>query len=231
MTISIAAATLVLAACSELVGSGNVVTKEVPVDDFTRLDVSAAFDVTVSVGETPKLTIRVDDNVEPRLDVGVFGDTLRIGLKSPLGALNATLEADVVVTSLEEIHGSGAVNLALADTISGDSLDVRLSGASDTEGEVEVDTLNVELSGASNVDLTGTAGQVTADGSGASDVDLSGLEAEDVVIELSGASSGSVNVTGTLAAGASGASNLRYAGSPEVTRSDTSGASSIEPVG
>jgi hypothetical protein len=231
LRLAVVASALALTACSELVGSGNVITKEVEVGDFSRIDASAAFEVNVTVGETPSLTLRIDDNVEPRLDVGVSGDTLRIGVKSPLGVMNATLEADVVVTSLEGIEGSGAVNVQLDDTISGDSLEVRLSGASTTNGSLEVETLDVELSGASNVDLTGTAGSVTANASGASTVDLSGLEAEEAEIELSGASNGTVNVTGTLSAAASGASHLEYRGSPNVTRSETSGASSIQPGG
>jgi hypothetical protein len=67
--------------------------------------------------------------------------------------------------------------------------------------------------------------------SGASPFDAQELTIEDLTIELSGASLANVNVTGSLSGGASGASTLRYAGSPVVERSEASGSSSVEPVG
>jgi hypothetical protein len=48
-----------------------------------------------------------------------------------------------------------------------------------------------------------------------------------LVIDLSGASSAAVTVTDVISAGVSGASHLRYAGSPRFTRKEISGASSI----
>ena len=66
--------------------------------------------------------------------------------------------------------------------------------------------------------------------SGASRFDAPKLTVADLTIEVSGASLANVDVTGTVSAGASGVSTLRYAGSPVVERSDMSGSSSIEPV-
>jgi hypothetical protein len=53
------------------------------------------------------------------------------------------------------------------------------------------------------------------------------LTVESLVIDLSGASSAAVTVTDVISAGVSGASNLRYAGSPRFSRKEISGASSI----
>jgi len=47
------------------------------------------------------------------------------------------------------------------------------------------------------------------------------------VINLSGASSAAVTVTDTISADLSGASQLRYGGSPRFSRKEISGASSI----
>jgi hypothetical protein len=47
-------------------------------------------------------------------------------------------------------------------------------------------------------------------------------------IRLSGASRGSVNVTGTITAQVSGASKLTYAGTPQFAKRDTSGGYSIQ---
>lgn len=62
-------------------GSGNVVARDVAVPSFSRLQVASAFEVTVSPGGQPSLTLQIDDNLDRHVDVGVDGDTLRIGLR------------------------------------------------------------------------------------------------------------------------------------------------------
>jgi carbon monoxide dehydrogenase subunit G len=83
------------------------------------------------------------------------------------------------------------------------------------------------VSGASRVETDGTAASIEADVSGASELDFAGVEAEVVVVNVSGASTVDVTVTEQLDAEASGASTVRYRGDPDV-RVDASGSSSVE---
>ena len=87
--------------------------------------------------------------------------------------------------------------------------------------------LNLEISGASTATLTGSAKQLSVRASGASRTNLTDLVTADAVLDVSGASSASLNVTGKLDASASGASSVRYTGKPTLGRQNTSGASSI----
>jgi putative autotransporter adhesin-like protein len=54
------------------------------------------------------------------------------------------------------------------------------------------------------------------------------LSLHNLDIQLSGASHAQVTVDQTIAAQLSGASNLTYTGTPQFTRQDTSGASTIQ---
>jgi hypothetical protein len=80
-------------------GSGTVVTRDIPVTSFSKIEVSSAFVVTVSFGSSEEATVRVDDNMIDELDVEVSGDTLRIALRSGVSVRDATLEADVMLAS------------------------------------------------------------------------------------------------------------------------------------
>ena len=217
---------IVASGCTAVRGSGDVVTIEVPVDDFNRLAVSHSFDVNVSVGDEPSLTLRVDDNLESSLEVEVTNDTLRIGLQPRTSVSNATLEADVTVTSLDAVEGSGAVSIDLG-SLAGSTLELQLSGASDLNGAVDFDNVTGVLSGASNISLSGRVATLDVDASGASDLALLDLEVDGLIVSLSGASSAEVSVNGSIRASLSGASSLRYRGDPDVTTIDVSGASSI----
>jgi hypothetical protein len=93
-----------------------------------------------------------------------------------------------------------------------------------------VDRAEGTVSGASRLELTGTAGALEVDGSGASNLALAGLAVDDLDLQLSGASRADVRTDGTITAQLSGASSLTYLGTPDFTRRDTSGASTIRPA-
>jgi len=229
MRVTLIALALAAAGCSIVEGSGEVVTIDVPIDDFSRLVVTHSFEVNVTVGDEPSLTLRVDDNLEASLNVGVTDDTLRIGLEPRTSVSNATLEADVTVTSLDAIEGSGAVNVHLG-TLTGPTLELQLSGASELDGTVDFESMTGKISGASNVSLSGRSGTLDIEASGASDLSLLDLEVDLLTVRLSGASSAEASVNDSIEASLSGASSLRYRGDPDVSTLDVSGASSIGKI-
>jgi hypothetical protein len=210
-------------------GSGTVVTKDVAVSSFTRLQVSWGFEVTVAVGQ-PSLKLRIDDNLDRYLDVGVDGDTLRIGLRRASSVSDATLQATVTAPSLAQLQGSGSSRIHLQDRPAGDELRVELSGASRLDGPVDLGSMTASLSGASDLELSGRAGSVNASASGASHLILQQLQVDALEVSLSGASNAEVSVRRTISASLSGASSLRYRGSPTFTRQEVSGGSSITRV-
>ncbi|MGH8927588.1 MAG: GIN domain-containing protein [Acidimicrobiia bacterium] len=218
-----------ISACSTVVGSGDVITLDIPIEDVSRLDVSHAFDVTVTIGETPSLLLTVDDNMESHLDVATSGDLLRIGIEPRTLVTNATLVAELTVTSLDSINASGASKVHHLG-LRGDDLDVELSGASHLDGAVDVQSMAAVLSGASGLNLSGEAASLDGEGSGASDLSLLDIHVGELQIELSGASDAEESVSGTLTAALSGASSLRYRGDPNVSNAESSGASSITQI-
>lgn len=210
-------------------GSGEVVTKDVAVASFTRLQVSWGFEVTAAVGQ-PSLKLRVDDNLDRYLDVGVEGDTLRIGLKRVSSVSDATLQATVTAPSLAQIQGSGSSRVHLQDRLAGEELRVELSGASRLDGPVDSKSATAAVSGASEVELSGRAASLNASASGASHLLLQQLQVDALEVSLSGASNADVSVRRSISASLSGASSLRYRGSPTFTRQDVSGGSSVTRV-
>ena len=208
-------------------GSGHVVARRIPVAAFSRVEVATAFDVRVSVGAAERVVVHVDDNLARDLDVGVSGNTLHIRLKPGASVSNATLKADVTVRTLAGIAASGASKIALVDEIRAPTLSATLSGASRLDGRVTTPDGRIDLSGAARAGLSGSARRLHVTESGASSLDARGLMARSLTIDLSGASMASVRVTDSMSAGLSGASSLRYRGSPRVIRREVSGGSSI----
>jgi hypothetical protein len=213
-----------------LTGSGNVVTQEEAISDFDKVDISQSFVVDIKQGENFSVIVRVDDNLVEQLQVEKFGSTLKIGLKTGISIVsNATLEAEITMPELTGLDLSGASSATISGFKSTKNLTVDLSGASSLRGDIEAGDTSFDLSGSSNANLTGSGGNLTLDASGSSDVDLSDFPVADAEIDVSGASTVTVNASGRLDVEASGASNVTYLGDPSMGTIETSGASSVEP--
>jgi Putative auto-transporter adhesin, head GIN domain len=223
-------ASLASGCTSRLVGSGHVVTKHVAVASFDRLEVGSAFEVNVSIGSAPGLTLHVDDNLLSRVDTGVSGGTLRIGMKPSLSLGRATLKADVTATGLHEIRSSGASHVTLRDELSGPNLVLKISGASEVDGSIKAQSASFEVSGASRTRLTGTSDKLSIDGSGASQIELADLQASTLEVNLSGATQATVGESETLSVNLSGASQLSYKGMPRIVHQQISGASQLNQI-
>jgi len=191
-------------------GSGVLVSQEMDLQGFDKLEVSHAFAVTLQQSDSYRVVVTVDDNLVDEIQARKVGSTLQIGLQQGSWSLNnTTLRAEV---SMPRLAG------------------IELSGASSLRGAMDTGDVRFTLSGASRLTLEGIGGDMDLTASGASDASLGGFEVKDASVELSGASQARLNVTGRLDAEASGASQLRYLGNPELGRIESSGASSISPA-
>jgi hypothetical protein len=210
-------------------GSGTVTSAPIEVTPFSAIEVAHHFTVRVAIGSPESATLRADDNLHDVIAVGVHDGTLRIGLRFGTDVPHATLEVDVTVPTLERVTASGASQVRIEGRNEAERVELALSGSSELTADLEVGRGHLELSGTSTATLSGAAGTLEVTVSGASHLYADELSVGDLTIDASGASTADISVSGRLSAGASGASMVRYAGSPDVERSTTSGASSVRP--
>lgn len=223
---------VLLALCGLLVGCskyyGEPTTVNIPISgSYSALDVSHAFDVTVS-DSVSDVIVTVGEKAVEKLKVEIKDGTLYIGFRRGVynvGTAKAIIPAS---TSLEEIDLSGAssfvgnlsgnsleVELSGASryngSIQGTSLKLDISGASSLSGTADVDAIDLEASGSSDVTLTGSCqGEMEIDLSGASMLKASNLETRAVTGELSGSSDAEVTCCERLEVSLSGASAIYY---------------------
>lgn len=153
----------------------------------------------------------------------------RIDLSGASKAKGLSLSA-----TLADISLSGATEMGLRGKFG--SVDIDASGASLAKLGIETTTVDAELSGSARVDLDGTitgasleaSGASRADiksaatlsslnieGSGAASIDTRAARAQDISVELSGASNCKVSVIRRLDVEASGASTCLYEAGPD----------------
>jgi hypothetical protein len=230
-----------------LKSSGNLQTQDYNFEKFSRVEVGSAFEFEITRADTYSIAITADDNLFEHIQVDKSGDTLKISCKTLAIIGPVTLKVTITMPQLNDLnisgasHGavsgfsttddteftvSGASRLTLAEMALGDvAFDV--SEASQATGTLTAKKLDLRVSGASEAELSGAATDVTVEASGASRVHLDGLAVNNANVNLSGASTGTVNLSGRLDAEVTGASRLEYIGTPTMGNIETSGASTL----
>lgn len=226
---------------------GDVVTRELEITDFSKVEVSNAFRVEITQSDTYGVAITANEGIFDHIDAVKSGDTLKLGMKPHLRIRGSiTLEAKITMPVLKYLKLSGAsrgtakgfssqedfgLNLSGASVldmgIEAGKTNLELSGASKITGNVKLGDADMTLSGASRAELEGSANNVTLKANGASRLEMGGLTINDTDVHASGASRITVNTNGNLNIDLSGASKLEYAGNPTIRNIKVSGASKI----
>jgi hypothetical protein len=205
-----------------------------PVKGYHGIEVSSAIDLYLSHGEEETVAVSAREvKWRDRIVTEVVDGILRIRLDTRGWSMgNYKLKAYVSFTTLDKIGASGASNVYVDGVISGNSLAIHLSGASDFKGAIKVNEFHLAQSGASDARITGVVnGLTTIQSSGASDVKGYDLATDQCDAHASGASDINITVNKELNASASGASSIHYKGDAVIRESHSSGASNVSRKG
>jgi len=198
---------------------------------FVGIKLSGGIDVYISHGDSCALAVSAsEEKYRDRITSAVKNGILEISYEGDFGSRNSgdkKLRAYISYATIESVQASGACGIFINGTVDGNTLFIKLSGASSIQGAVQIANLSFDMSGASTGSLTGTAENVKIVASGASDMKGYDLQVKNCVAKLSGASDVRLGVSNSIAAVASGASTLFYQGNPDKRDIVTSGASSV----
>jgi hypothetical protein len=215
-----------------VVGSGNIVTREVSVADFDEIEVNSAIAVEVAQinaaqADSTSVRITADDNVIDFVECATQGRTLKIGMK-PGSYSNTKVKAQVSLPTLRRMKLDGSSKGQIASMKTDQPLALDLNGASTLSGSVNVGDVKIDANGSSVLTLGGAAGNLAIDANGASNVKAGKLGVKNVSAKLNGSSVAEVNASGRLDANLNGASSLTYAGHPTMGSVSAGGSSTVK---
>jgi hypothetical protein len=212
-------------------GEGPLKTETRAITSFDEINASYAVKLVLTQSDKYSLKIEADESWMKYVEVSQSGNVLSVGMQEGHdydGNKNITIYISYV--KLNTIVLTGATLVETTNQLTADKLKITSNGASKVSMNIHVKELDANSSGASHLIFRGTCDKATFVFSGASNLSASELQVTDASLECTGASKATVNVSGTLDAHASGASNIRYSGNPTVTK-DINGVSSIKSTG
>jgi uncharacterized protein YjbI with pentapeptide repeats len=189
-------------------GDGVIKTEDRTITDFSKVNVTGAYDVTWTNGK-PALTISTDQNLLPLIETVVDGDTLRIESKQNQ-SLSPTKGIKIVISSA----GLAGVNLTGANNFKG----TQITGQN----------LNLMATGASNITVDGSVTNLDVNLTGANHLDSKSLSAQAATVSMVGASEANITVTDSLKSSITGACILNYGGHPKSISNNVTGPGLIQ---
>lgn len=182
--------------------------------------------------EGNKLSISVRRNQKMRLDPS--NDYIVVKVKKNLWKkLDVEGAADVVIVGdwqvpTADVSLGGASEVKIEDMWQPTRATIKIFGSSDFEAEkVEAGRLTFDVMGASDIKMRGKARYAHYELMGASEVDNRSLATDSVMLDVSGASELKVRPVKYMGGKLSGASELKYYGTPQSNNVSSSGASTI----
>ena len=201
------------------------------VNNFHEIEISGAFNVTLTQGSVEKLVVEADDDILPKIITEVKSGTLIIKFRNNTTINNSgKMNIELTFINLDGIDISGAVKLSGTHPLKFTHLEIEGSGASKINLNFTANKLDCDVSGASDIMLSGNVPEFYAELSGASNLNAEELKTRFCSLESSGASKARVNVSEKLSVEGSGATNVSYTGNPASIDSDMSGASKLHKI-
>lgn len=200
------------------------ITREL--EDFNFLEVKNALEVELTQGDKNQVVITgINTDDADKIKTEVKNGELFINTEGKIKGKSAVV-VHLTFKDLRGIRQSGASEITMMNILKTDKFSINGSGAIEADLKLEVIDLKVDFSGASDIKITGKATNFDLTLSGASDMKAQEFIAENVKVNVSGASDVRVFAIKSITGKASGASNINVKGSPEVRAINSSTATS-----
>ena len=207
-------------------GSGDLITEERDLDEFTSIENSGPFDLFVTVGEDQSLAITIDDNLMDVVQTRVRRGTLEIYSKHNFKSHRRS-RIDITVPKLEELTVDGSGDIEVTN-VQSEEFDIEISGSGDVDlTEMNAGEMYISIDGSGDVRADGQAQQLEIGINGSGDVDARRLEAEDVTVKVHGSGDVKVFASESFYGRVYGSGDITYWGNPENESSRVSGSGDI----
>lgn len=208
-------------------GNGKVITKEYKIADFDKISFVGSAEFTYEQSEAaPSVTVTIDENLLPYLEVKVKGSELHVGPKTE-GMLGRSKDLRPTVfkikgnsKALEEVNLAGSGSFKADQMVRTKELELNLSGSGTMRiAMLQADELEGNVAGSGNLILKGKVREAKYNVAGSGDVKAEDCESEEVEGNVAGSGNLEVYAVRELTGNIVGSGDIFYKGDPKVKSS------------
>jgi Putative auto-transporter adhesin, head GIN domain len=218
---------LILFSCSNITGSGNIVTEKRSVKEFNSISSSGSVDVELIQGDKAEVEVEADDNVIEFVVTKVEGGILKIRTRD-VNLFNVHIKVYVTAPLVNSIKASASSTIEVKGTLkSSDRIALTANSSADIIANVDAPEIVTDANSSGTVSISGRTKNHKAEASSSGDVKAYDLFSENTEAHASSSGSVKVHASINLDAKASSSGDIKYRGSP-VVKSSTNSSGSIE---
>lgn len=208
--------------CNNRYGSGNIISVQKSVPEFTAISISGNIDAELRTGPQ-KLIVEADDNLIRYIKTEVSNNKLKIST-GPGNLRDAHLKVYITAPAINRISTSSSAEVFLKDRLKADGkIFLGASSAGEIEGAVDAPMVELDASSGSEMRVSGRTRELNVDASSGADVEAFELLSETTEVSASSGSEVKVHASVALKASASSGAGIKYRDGGQTTISSSSG--------
>lgn len=178
----------------KMVGSGNVITKDVAVKSFDAINVSGVFNVILTQGNTEAVKIEAEDNLQELFEVKNEGSKLVISTRKHTN-INTKKMMKVYITfrKIKEMQLRTVGGLSSTTDLSFDDLKIDNQSVGSIDMKLNAKSVHINNQSVGGVKLVGKADDVTIRNEGVGSIMAASFVTQKMDIENTGVGSAVVN--------------------------------------
>lgn len=210
-------------------GKGDSRTEIRNVQNFHALDISANAQVDLRIDSVYRVEVTCEENIIDYLETLDDNGVLKIHFDRDVYDVD-NLHIRVWAPYWDAIETYGSVDVNVPDAISGDDLNLKLSGSGNMRlFDVDFEDISALISGDGNVFLDGQGETLTCTVSGSGNIEALDCPVQTAKVTISGSGNARVDVIEQLDVVISGSGDVEYQGDPQVN-SQISGSGKVKKI-
>lgn len=204
---------------TEIVGSGNVITRDVAVNSFSQLNVSGVFNVILVQGSKEAVKIEAEDNLQELVQVNGEGSTLTVSMKKNVNIKNSKkMNVYITFKQLKGIDLKTVGNVTSTGTLNFDDLQFNNKSVGNVSLKLSARSVNLENKSVGNLDLEGKADNAVVKNKSVGNFNAASFVVQTMDMDNNGIGNAEVNAEKNLKLKSSGLGKVRNKGAGSVTK-------------
>ncbi|HAN76455.1 MAG TPA: hypothetical protein DCQ31_01120 [Bacteroidales bacterium] len=201
--------------------TGNEIEKNFEVTNFTKIEISGAYEILLIKGDKPGVSITGDEAIFDLLEVKVTGSVLKIEHTEKVNFNDFDSPViRITYTSLSGFEMAGAGDIKCNDTLTFDEFNLSIAGACQVDLMLNGNRLVTETSGASNLVFKGNVNTAHFELAGAGAIEAFELLSKNCKVELSGVGAAEVFASESIDVSIAGVGSVEVKGKPKNVTQD-----------
>lgn len=204
---------------TRIVGSGNVITRDVAVSSFNQLNISGVFNVILAQGDKEAVKIEAEDNLQQLILVNNSDNVLTLSMKKDVNIkTNRKLNVYVTFKKIKGLQLRTVGNVTSTGTLNFDDLDLENKSVGNVDLNLSARSLTLDNKSVGNLELEGKADNAVIKNKSVGNVRAASFVVQTMDIDNNGIGNADVNAEKNLKLKTSGLGKVRNKGAGTVTK-------------